>query len=225
MVVAAGALRFSDGTSVPLLNSSMTNGTQGEVQTDATYSVVAQTLGDYAPGKVPVAGWIGSTNNTAFAFIMRQGLPIAFIPCGAAGVNGKGLHPVYCAGPLQPGDSVQVLPNASATRTCALTVRCSDNTQRCFVVTPSGAATNTLVDEITGNGIGATIQGKTITQAMCSSVDGIKLTSALGVVVLDAQGAVVGAISATDPLDEAPTWTPMNTKIELNYVAQCVTSS
>jgi len=60
---------------------------------------------------------------------------------------------------------------------------------------------------------------------MCSSVDGIKITSGGGAVILNAQGAVVGSVNACDDGLAQPDWVPFNSKIELNFAAQYITSA
>ena len=93
------------------------------------------------------------------------------------------------------------------------------------MATPAGAATTSLVDTVTGNSIGSTLQGKTITRAMMQSVDGIKLSSGGGVTILNAQGSVVGVLPATNQTTAQSQWVPFNTQIQLNFDAQIVTSS
>jgi hypothetical protein len=44
-VDVSGFAQFSDGTSVPLFNDAMTEGTLSEIQTSASYTVTAQSLG------------------------------------------------------------------------------------------------------------------------------------------------------------------------------------
>ena len=69
---------------------------------------------------------------------------------------------------------------------------------RIFVVTPTGGATNELVDLQTSNSIGDTLQGQAIQKAFFTSVDGAKIESQ-GAFVVDALGNVVGSVSASDP--------------------------
>lgn len=125
---------------------------------------------------------------------------------------------------LQPGDTVQVLAQTAANRTCAFVAHCNDGTQRAFVATPSGAATTNLVDTITGNEIGETLQGKKITHAMALSVDGTKIVSG-GVVVVNAQGAVVGVMGVGSPIEAQVCFSPFNTAIGLNFLAQIITDA
>ena len=228
--VVTGSIRLSDGSSVPLLNAAMAesatglSGTAVELQTSAAYTVTAQSIGSFAQKKTMVAAQILSTHSVTNAYIDRQGLPIAFLSGCGAGPASKGLVATKKV-VFQPGDKVMVCCAAAATRTLALTVRTNRNEERCFVGTSGGGDTTTLVDQTTGNGIGETLQGQTINAAMCSSVDGIKITSGGGAVILNAQGAVVASINACDDGLAQPDWVPMNTKIELNYAAQYITSS
>ena len=228
--VVTGSIRFADGSSVPLYNSAMAESASGlsstavEIQTSASYTVTAQSLGSFAQGKTMVAAQILSTHSVTNAYIDRQGIPLAFLSGCGAGPASKGLVATKKV-MLQPGDKVMVCCAAAATRTLALTVRTNRNEERCFVGTSSGGDTTTLVDQTTSNGLGETLQGQTITEAMCSSVDGIKIISGGGAVILNAQGAVVGSINACDDGLAQPDWVPMNSKVELNYAAQYITGS
>jgi hypothetical protein len=223
-VDVSGFAQFSDGTSVPLFNDSMAEGTLTTLQTNATYTVAAQDLGNYAPGKTLVSLYAYSENNASYVYVLRQGLPIFFGSAGVSGVMSYGNKMFPKSIVLQPGDTVQCLAQTAANRTCAFVTHCTDGTQRVFVATPSGAATTALTDSITGNGIGDTLQGKTISHAMALSVDGTKITSG-GVVVLNAKGSVVGVMGVGSPIESQVCFSPFNTRIGLNFVAQIVTDA
>ena len=228
--VVTGSIRFSDGTSVPLYNSAMAESATGlastsvELKTSASYTVTAQSIGSYAQGKTMVAAQILSTHSVTNAYIDRQGLPIAFLAGCGAGVSSQGLVPTRKV-TFQPGDLVMVCCAAAATRTLALTVRTNTGAERCFVGTAAGGATTSLVDTITSNSIGETLQGQTVNAAMCSCVDGIKIISGGGAVILNAQGAVVGSVNACDDGLAQPDWVPMQSPIGLNFDAQYITSA
>lgn len=223
-VDVSGFAQFSDGTSVPLFNGSMAEGTLSEIQTNASYTTVAQSLGTYAPGKTLVSLFAYAENNASYCYVLRQGLPIFFGSVGKSGVVSYGNKVFPKSVVLQPGDTVQVLAQTAANRTCTFVAHCNDGTQRAFVATPSGAATTNLVDTITGNEIGETLQGKKITHAMALSVDGTKIVSG-GVVVVNAQGAVVGVMGVGSPIESQVCFSPFNTAIGLNFLAQIITDA
>ena len=223
-VDVSGFAQFSDGTSVPLFNDSMAEGTLSELQTSATYTVTAQSLGTYAPGKTLVSLYAYAENNASYCYVLRQGLPIFFGSVGKSGVMSYGNKVFPKSVVLQPGDTVQVLAQTAANRTCAFIAHCNDGTQRAFTATPAGAATTNLVDTITGNEIGETLQGKKITHAMALSVDGTKIVSG-GVVIVNAQGAVVGVLGVGSPIESQVCFSPFNTAIGLNFLAQIVTDA
>ena len=223
-VSVSGFAQFSDGTSVPLLNASMAEGTLSEIQTSAAYTVTAQSLGTYAPGKTLVSLYAYAANNASYCYVLRQGLPIYFGSVGKSGVMSYGNKVFPKTVTLQPGDTVQVLAQTAANRTCTFIAHCNDGTQRAFTATPSTAATLNLVDTITGNEIGETLQGKKITHAMALSVDGTKISSG-GVVIVNAQGAVVGVMGVGSPIESQVCFSPFNTAIGLNFLAQIVTNA
>ena len=224
-VDVSGLAEFSDGTTVPLFNDAMPEGTLTEIQTQSTYTVTAQSLGNYAPGKTLISLNVFAENSASYCYVLRQGLPIFFGSVAKAGIVSYGQKRGPKSVRLQPGDTVQVLALAAASRNFAFVAYCSDGTQRAFVATPSSGATTSLTDSITGNSIGDTLQGKKITMGMCTSVDGTKLISAGGVVILDAQGSVVGTLAAGSPASVQVCYSPMNTGIQLNYVAQIITDA
>ena len=223
-VSVTGFAQFSDGTSVPLLNASMAEGTLTEIQTSAAYTVTAQSLGTYAPGKTLVSLYAYAANNASYCYVLRQGLPIYFGSVGKSGVMSYGNKVFPKSVVLQPGDTVQVLAQTAASRVCTFVAHCNDGTQRAFTATPSTAATLNLVDTITGNEIGETLQGKKITHAMALSVDGTKIVSG-GVVIVNAQGAVVGVMGVGSPIESQVCFSPFNTAIGLNFLAQIVTDA
>jgi hypothetical protein len=226
-VQVTGSIRFSDGSTAPLLNASMAEGTLSELQTDSGFTTVAQTLGSYAPGKTVVAGLVSADNNASYAYILRQGVILATIPVAATGSVSKGELPMKRV-TLMPGDSIQVMAVTAADREISVYAHCSDGTQQIFAVTPSGAATNTLTSVITGNGLGETLQGKTINELMVngpSIAEMAKISSAGGVVFLNAQGSPIGAAQATSVANVQSMPFPFNTQVQLNFALQCVTTA
>lgn len=223
-VDVSGAAIFSDGSAVPLKNTATPEGTLTEILTDATYTVVAQSLGTYAPGKTLVGFQLYAENNASFAYVLRRGLPIMFGSVSKAGVImfGNKTYPKTIS--LEPGDQVMMMAQTATNRTCAFVVHCSDGTQRVFSATPSGAATTSLTDTITGNDIGLVLNGKVITQAMALSVDGTKIVSG-GVVIINAQGSVVSVLAAGSPISSQVCFSPLNARIGLNFDAQIVTDA
>ena len=63
-----GTLTCSDGTTIPL-KAEIAEGTESDLTTDTTYTVSAQNVGDYAPGKVVTAGFIGCDNGFSYASV------------------------------------------------------------------------------------------------------------------------------------------------------------
>lgn len=226
-VQVTGELRCSDGSTIPLLNASMAEGTLSELQTDSGFTTVAQTVGSYAPGKTVVAGLVAAANNASYAYLLRQGVVLATIPIAASGAVNKGAMPMKNVR-LMPGDSVQVMAVTAADREISVYAHCSDGTQQIFAVTPSGAATNTLTSVITGNGLGETLQGKVINEVYVngpSAANVAKISSAGGVVFLDAQGSPIGAAHASVVAAAQPMPVEFNTRVQLNFALQCVTTS
>ena len=91
-------------------------------------------------------------------------------------------------------------------------------------MTPSGGATNELVDLQTSNSIGDTLQGQTVVKAFCTSVDGSKIETP-GAVVVDALGNVVGSVPMTSPASMQPLFNSYRIPVNLNFKAQFLTNA
>ena len=217
-----GNLVCSDGTNIPL-KAEIAEGTESDLTTDTTYTVSAQNVGDYAPGKRIVSGIVAADNSISYAYVLSQGLVAAIIPVGAKGQ--AQFQDQLCAPyTLRAGDKVRVMTNTSSDREAALCVYTASGTSRIFVVTPSGAATNELLDLQTSNSIGDTLQGQRIVKAFATSIDGNKIETP-GVVVVDNLGNVVGSVGFAAPNLQQPQFTAKSIPVALNFKAQFLTNA
>ena len=218
-----GNLVCSDGTNIPL-KAEIAEGTESDLTTDTVYTVSAQNIGDYAPGKVLVAGSVQADNGISYAYVLSQGLVASIIPVSVKGVSQE--VPMLCAPyQLKAGDKIRVLTLTNSARNAAICVYTAQGVSRIFVDTPSGAATNELLDLQTNNSIGDTLQGQTIVKAFGSSIDGDKIET-MGAYVVDALGNVVGAVPLSDPADNAPIFSmSYNIPVALNFKAQFLTNA
>jgi hypothetical protein len=223
-VTISGMLVCSDGTNIPLQNTSQAEGTEFNLQTNSTYTTVQQTAGDYAPGKTISHATIQAANGISYAYILRQGLIGVILPIAVKGAAQDGPVPLVKPWTLQPGDQVRVMANTAADRECAVSVYTSTGTCRIFTVTPTGGATNEPVDLQTGESLGSTLQNQTIVRAFCSSVDGNKIDGG-GVLAIDEKGVPVGCIPANSPIVQSLTWGAVNIPVALNYKFSEVTTS
>lgn len=103
-----GTLCMSDRTEIPLTTSLTDAAAAAEVQTDSAFTVTAQSVGDYAPGKTVVGALITAKTFIGYAYILRQGLVAAVLPVGSRTAGGVGGNPLPLNRPftLQPGDKV-----------------------------------------------------------------------------------------------------------------------
>ena len=135
------------------------------------------------------------------------------------------VQPLCASYQLKAGDKVRVLNETAAARDAAMWVYTASGVSRIFKVTPSGAATNELVDLQTSNSIGDTLQGQRIVKWAGTTVDAAKIETN-GFYVVDALGNVVGACPATDPSVNQPLFTnAYNVPVALNYKAQFLTNA
>ena len=193
-----GVLVCSDGTNIPL-KAELAEGTETDLTTDTVYTVSAQNVGDYAPGKTVVGGLVSCDNGVGYCYILSQGLVAAIIPWSVKGAVSDGTPALCQPYVLKAGDKVRCMNNTAADREAAMACYTASGVSRIFHVTPTGGATNELVDLQTSNSIGDTLQGQRIVKWFGSSVDGNKIETQ-GFYVVDALGNVVGSCSATNPI-------------------------
>jgi len=218
-----GNLVCSDGTNIPL-KKEIAEGTQSNLTTNTVYTVTAAEIGDFAPGKTVVGGLVSAPNGIGFCYVLSQGLVAAIIPWSVAGAVSDG-QPALCQPyTLKAGDICRVMTSTAASRLAAAAVYTARGVSRIFHVTPSGGATNELVDLQTGNSIGDTLQSDRITKYYGTSVDG-NLIEDQGFTVVDALGNVVGSCSATNPITQQPGFAFASVPIQLNYKFQFLTSA
>lgn len=217
-----GVLTCRDGTNIPL-KAELAEGSESDLTTDTVYTISAQQIGDYGMGKTVTSGLVTADNGIAYAYILRQGLVAALIPVGVKG-SAFEASPLCAPFTLQAGDKLRVLNNTAADREAALCYYTNRGISRIAVVTPTGAATNELVDLQTGNSIGDSVQGQVITKAFCSSVDGAKVETP-GAVVVDALGNVVGAVPMVSPSAMQPLFNSYSIPVNLNFKAQFLTNA
>jgi hypothetical protein len=219
-----GNLVCSDGTNIPL-KLDCVEGTETSLTTDTAYTVAAQNVGDFAPGKTVIAGLVSCDNGVGYCYILSQGLVAAIVPWSVKGAVTNG-GPRLCAPyTLKAGDIVKVMNNTAADREGAMAVYTARGVSRIFHVTPTGGATNELVDLQTGNSIGDTLQGDSIVKWFGTSVDGSKIETQ-GFFVVDALGNVIGSCSAGSPIVQQPSFQDAyGVNIALNYKAQYLTNA
>jgi len=218
-----GNLICSDGTNIPL-KLDLTEGTETNLTTDTAYTVTAANVGDFAPGKTVVGGLVSCDNGVGYAFILSQGLVAAIIPWSIKGAVSDG-QPALCQPyTLKAGDIVRCMSQTAADRGASAGVYTARGVSRIFHVTPSGGATNELVDLQTGNSIGDTLQGDRIVKWFGTSVDGLKIETE-GFYAVDALGNVIGSCSATNPITQQPGFAFASVPIQLNYKFQFLTNA
>jgi len=220
----SGFLNCSDGTSIPL-KAELAEGTESNLTVNSTYAVASGVnIGDYASGKTIVSGNVMSANGISYCYVLRQGLIAAIIPVNIEGVMTNGNTPLWNSLTLQAGDVVRCMNNTAADRECAVSLITAAGTNRIFVATPSGAATNLLLDLQTGNGLGATLQNEKIVRAFGTSVDGA-LVDGGGAVAVNEVGQVVGVVPLSDPSESQPMTSDVSIPVALNYAWQVVTTA
>ena len=107
--IAMGTLCMADATEIPLGPLAVTDGSDtAELTTDPAFTVIAQSIGDYAPGSTVIGGVISSKTHIAWAYIQRHGLVGVTIPVASRTAGGSGGEPqaTPTSWTLQPGDKL-----------------------------------------------------------------------------------------------------------------------
>ena len=224
-VNVSGILNCSDGTIIPL-SATLAEGTEAALTTNTSYTVTASNVGDYAPGKVIVSGFIQADHNISYAYILRQGLIASILPVGVKGLACKAPLPLCQPFQLQPGDIVRVLPLTAASRATATCVYTNQGVYRIFDVA-SASGNVEPVDLQTNNSVGDTLQGQVIIKAMCTagSLGNTELVDAGGSLMLNEKGMPVGAVPANSPANENVYWSDVSIPVALNYVWRITSSA
>lgn len=221
-VTVKALIQLNDGRTVDL-ESTLTEGTEGELQTSTRYSAVATSLGQYADGATITKILIppSAENLTSYAYIDRRGEIAYILPVGKQGIYDQ-QYP--CNFRLQAGDSIRVLCNTATNRTYAYSVMTTSGVSAIFTGTPSGSGNTDLTHIKSGQELGQSLTGQTIAMQYSTSIDGSKL-STQGVLILNEQGLPYGACGATDPADNPVEYQMVAYPVGLNFLARVTTSS
>jgi len=223
-VLCSGYLRTNTRDQIPV-EATLTESTEGELTTDPTFTVTAQSIGNYKVGSTIMGGNIYGKNNVAYCYVLRQGVVLGWMLPNVFGVTNK---EEQFSAPIQlrAGDTLRMLTLASATRTCTLLVKTSSGVSRIFTGTPSGAGTTNLLDIQDGTAIGDVLQGQTIVMASALSIDDNKLDTSCGsILIRNASGQLAGAIPVSNPTKAEPMMSNVNIPIALNFTASVITSA
>lgn len=219
-----GSTISSRGGIVPLHNSATTEATQDEIRTDADFVGSAQVYGTFATQQhgsyVCTQAGLQCENDFTWAYIQSAGkIKLALPIGGGAGASGGncGLPaPLPYSKQIASGDSVQVMVNAGTDREAAVSVACSNGEYHVFSTTVSGSGEQEFVSILDGQGLGLTLQGRTITHwfALAGAND-TELESP--VYVLDGSGVPIGSVGFTAGAgDCAATFQPCRIPVALN---------
>jgi len=217
-----GQLVSPRGGIIPLLNTSQTEASEEAVGTDLNYVGSVQAVGTFGtqqPGGFTIAkaGIIGE-NDVTYAFIQSAGKIKMGLPMGTGIAGGaQGLPaPVPYPKALAAGDTCVVMLNAVTDRESAVTVACTSGEYHVFSVTPSGSGEQEYVSVLDGQGIGLTLQGRTISHWFATSGNNdAELTSTP--MLLDGSGIPIGSVGFTSSGGaKAAVFQPTRTPIALN---------
>ena len=209
---------------VPLHNSATTEGTLDEIRTDADFVGSVQVFGTFAtqqyPGFVASRAGLQSENDFIYAYVQSAGkIKLALPIGGGAGTSGGNCSlpaPLPYPKQIASGDSIQVLINAAATRTAAVSVACTNGEYHVFSVTVSGSGEQEFVSVLDGQSLGLTLQGRVISHIFATpGANDAELESP--VYVLDGSGVPIGSVGFTASAGDCPmTFAPCRIPVALN---------
>jgi hypothetical protein len=217
-------LLLGNGTVVDL-QTTLAEGAFGELKTSTDFAVAATSLGTFADGQVIASVLVPPTapNGVAgVAYINRRGMIAALIPTA---IDGQVAHQ---GGPLgfrlAAGDTLQVMPLVAASRVFTYAVKTAQGTCAVFQGTPSGAGTTSLSHILTGQSLGESLQGQTITMHLATSVDGSKLSNG-SVLHLNDRALPIGSCAAVNPAAQQVSFMSAGAPVGLNHIAQVITNA
>ena len=117
--LVTGAVRFSDGTTGVFNGSNgaggtNTDGTLGEIKSDATFYVVAASAGNQFPGKTITHACFSAATYLQYVYVLsREGTVAALLPpMSRAAMNDQGMQPLCKPYTLKSGDTIQSMTRA-----------------------------------------------------------------------------------------------------------------
>ena len=227
--VAVNAAFMLNTGEVVNLQSNMVEGTETELTTlDGSYAVGNISLGQFANGKsiVGILQAPSAPNMCTYAYIDRRGEIFCILPTSVAGVASQPCSPLRNF-ILQAGDTVRVMASTAASRLNALNTITSDGIHSIFTATTSGANAQEGLQIKSGQGLGASLTGKTIVRHFATSIDGSKIVSGGGFYYISDKGLPIGGTVATNPtkLQSGKPNMMGGAQINLNFIARIQTSS
>jgi len=219
-----GSTISNQGAIVPLHNSATTEGSLDEIRTDADFVGSVQVYGTFATQQhgayVCTKAGLQAENDFIYAYVQSAGkIKLALPIGGGAGTSGGNCGlPAMLPYPkkIASGDSIQVLVNAGATRTAAVTVACTSGEYHCFYVTVSGSGEQEFVSVLDGQSLGLTLQGRIISHWF--AVPGANdAENESPVYVLDGSGVPIGSVAFTAAAGDCPaTYAQCRVPVALN---------
>lgn len=212
-------LIMRNGSVVPLANTALTEATEDEIQTDANFVGSAQPAGTFATqtlgsAVVTMAG-VSAENDMTYAYVRSAGKIKLALPCSglSSGMGLPGALPYPKT--LVSGDSVIAMANAVGDREVGLSVACSNGEYHCFSVTPAGAGEHELVSVLTGQSLGETLQGRTITHAFAMGGNNAANFSS-PIYILNGSGTPIGSVTPNDPAVDSGLFQMCRAGVQLN---------
>jgi len=212
-------LVMRNGSVVPLANSATTEGLEDVILTDANFVGSAQSAGTFATqslgSTIVTAGGISAENDCSYAYIRSAGLIKLALPVSGlnSGMGLPGLLPY--AKPLVSGDDLVAMANTVADREVSLSVACSNGEYHVFAVTPSSANEWEMVSVLTGQSIGQTLQGRTVTHAFAMGGNN-SLNFISPIYFLNGSGTPIGTVTPNDPAIDSGLYQVCRVPIALN---------
>jgi len=222
-VDASGVIIGKNGFVIPLLRTDLAEGSEEAISTDVNYTVSSQSAGQYATqsgrGFMAVQSMMTAENQATYAYVLGLGGQIKLaLPVAKTSVA-NGPEGLPYPKTLVSGDTVRMMANVASDRQVALTVATNRGVYAIFQNTPTGAGEFELTHAITGQSIGQSLDGQTITHAFVSADGQNNIISGGGIYVLNGSGSVIGAASAMDSQLGAVSWSRVSIPIGLSFQA------
>ncbi len=213
----------NSGSQIPLRVDSKAEGTEHTVTTDTNLTTTAQDIGSYMPGATISALEIFCPNGIGYAYILRQGVILAWASVQTTGVNSR-QQMLSTPVQLRPGDQVRAFPKTAVSRTVALCVTTNRGVSRIFTGTAASGTVQLTDLQDSSNSIGDTLQGQVVTQAILTvgGTQAMMPVSSGGAWIRNASGQLAGIVPASNPAHIEGLISMVNIPIQLNWTASIV---
>ena len=204
-------------------NTAVAEGSAGEelLSGPSPYSLVSQSLGDYAQNDVLIAGLMTAETEAGACYISYGGDIVSTVPISAASSVGC-MHKLQKPLRVRPGMILQGVVKATADKLYYLSVETA-NQSHVFFATSTGAATYDLKSITTNQDVGRVLNTPIRSGFFVGPDDSAAAPG--GAIFVNGQGTLSGFIPLSETSKQQPYYTEFMIAMDLNTRSQIVATA